>query len=373
MDVKLLACSSIAAASFSVLMFDFLTYVPTTNSRPTTPTAIYSNNATATHTAEVAQSSLAGTAELSTHLPAVASAIQRVRLNSFEHPQIGGVLLPNGVQRAHWSPPTNGLWVTSKPFDTQRLVVLLDPGHGGTDPGAIAHNGLIEKVLTLDIAERTKLYLSKYPNIDVLFTRDDDVGLSRLERVHKISSSDADLVISLHFNDLPQTDIALVETYYAGQSNIQESKDRQREKANGNSAFQNVHRGRSSADFSFTNASRQLANTLQKHVFSEVGLNNPTAHNAGVKNETLFVLTQSYKPGALMELTCLSHPGEAEKLATDEYRNRLSKALANAVLEYRRERIRQPMTFPVIPTTPAALVHWQPTDAKTLLSDPHAV
>jgi len=259
--------------------------------------------------------------------------------NHFAHSPITGFLSPSGFSRSSWQPPATGVAITAKPIEAQRFVVLLDPGHGGIDPGAMSPNGLVEKHLTLDIAQRTRLYLSQFPSIDVILTRETDQGMSRLERIQKIKNSNADLLISLHFNDLPQTDVALVETFYAGNRTARASLNKQQDDGklvlNNNKTNQQYR----SNKFSFTQSSQQLAAILQRNIFNEIRSTNSSVVNAGVKKDRLFVLTGSNKPSALIELTCLSNPAEANRLITNEYRNRLSKAIADGILQYHQSKL----------------------------------
>lgn len=208
-------------------------------------------------------------------------------------------------------------------LDKDRLVVVLDPGHGGIDPGSEAPNGLVEKVLTLDMAKRVELFLSEIENVDVVMTRTKDVGMSRQNRVNKIKAVNADVVVSLHFNHLPQTDINLVETFYADRHNIIESLTKQKKSPG-------------SVNLDYTNASRTLAHIMHNKVFNEVAnANAPGAViDAGVKRETLFVLTRSSTPGVLLELTCISNPAEADRLATPEYRDQLAASIADGLRDY---------------------------------------
>ncbi len=205
--------------------------------------------------------------------------------------------------------------------EKRRLVVALDPGHGGTDPGSMAPNGLVEKELTLDMAKRVELFLSEIDNVDVIMTRSTDRGMSRQSRVNKIKAVNADVVVSLHFNHLPQTDINLVETFYADRHNIVESLEKQ-------------NRNASSVNLDFTHASRDLANILHRKVVNEVSNVNEDVLDAGVKADTLFVLTRSFTPGVLLELTCISNPAEAERLATPAYRNQLAASIADGLRDY---------------------------------------
>ena len=218
----------------------------------------------------------------------------------------------------------------SKP--NEKFVIMLDPGHGGSDPGSIGHNGLQEKVLTLEIAKRTQLFLSEIDNIEVVLTRNGDNGMSRKNRVRKVKQSNADMVVSLHLNHLPQTDVNLVETFYAAPHNILESIEKQRadESKNGMVKTAATH----NHDLSFTKGSRQLATLMQKRVFDEVISNNPDTDNAGVKEDTLYILTRSFTPGVLIELSCLSNIQEAERLNDPAYRDKLAAALADGIRDY---------------------------------------
>ncbi len=221
--------------------------------------------------------------------------------------------------------------------DVEDFIVMIDPGHGGSDPGSRAPNGLLEKDLTLDIAERTQLFLSEVPGLKVVTTRSGDTGLSRQRRVNAIRASGADMVVSLHFNHLPQTDITLVESFYAGRSNILESRSLQRE------AGAVLHTNDSDIDLTFTEGSARLAKLVQNRVFNQVRSESPETIDAGAKQDTLFVLTRSFVAGTLVELTCISNPEEAERLTSETYRNDLAAGIADAVRDYRESLKSRPL------------------------------
>jgi N-acetylmuramoyl-L-alanine amidase len=81
-------------------------------------------------------------------------------------------------------------------------VVVLDPGHGGADPGVTAE-GLVEKDLALALARRVKLEVERRSSVRVILTRDDDRDLSLDQRAERANRARADLVVSLHFDGLP--------------------------------------------------------------------------------------------------------------------------------------------------------------------------
>lgn len=221
---------------------------------------------------------------------------------------------------------------------------MLDPGHGGSDPGSIGHNGLMEKDLTLDIAKRVRLYLDEHADIEVRLTRYNDNGLSRQERVDAIRRAKADVVISLHFNHLPQSEINLVESYYASRPLVEKSLAVQFAAQQGQKEITLHHTQQArNTDLAFTDDSQRLASTLQQHVFSEVSFEKGDVKNAGIKQKMLYVLTRSMLPGALIEISCLSHEAEAERLANEDYRSRLAASLVDGIRNYHDKLKRDPL------------------------------
>lgn len=255
---------------------------------------------------------------------------------------VAPLLAPDGIERHHWRSFDHVEPVPATPDDDrERFVVVIDPGHGGSDPGAEGPNGLLEKHLTLDIARRVRLFLSELDDVEVVLTRERDRGLSRQSRVSRVRASEADLFVSLHFNHLPQSEITLVESFYAGPENIAESRALQRSDVGSG----HLHRaaGKPLADLAFTRGSARFARLAQRRVFDEVGRGNRRALDAGVKSDTLFVLTRSFTSGALIELTCLSNAGEAERLTDEGYRDDLAAGLADAIREYRASLATRPL------------------------------
>jgi len=230
------------------------------------------------------------------------------------------------------SPAPPATW--RDPFG-ERFVVVIDAGHGGNDAGTRAADGLLEKDLTLDLSFRLRARLLGIQGVHVVLTREQDVWLSRAERAAAVREADADLLISLHFNDLPQREITLVETYYAHASNIVDSRTRRREGLGVAGVPESIDPDEPS-DITFTRGSARFAALVQQHVFAAVVAGNERAIDAGVKRDTLFMLTRAATSGALVEITCLSNAAEAERLRGDAYLDELAVALATAVDAYRQ-------------------------------------
>lgn len=269
-----------------------------------------------------------------TDLPADILAALPFSTNATGQPTITGFLTPQGFKRPHWQHFGNDPVIIPESVHKEKFIVMLDPGHGGSDPGAVAKNGLQEKDLTLDIAKRIKLFLSEFDDVEVVLTRNHDHGLTRQSRVNRIKHSEADMVISLHFNHLPQPDLNIVESFYAGPKNVAKSRAHLAQRALARAGNIRHISSRGGVDISFTQGSKRLAKTLHQRIFAEVSFENESVQNAGVKEKTFYVLTQSYKPGTLIEITCLSNPREAARLRTDEYKNRLAASLADGIRNY---------------------------------------
>ncbi len=281
------------------------------------------------------------------------------------HQVFANLLQPEGFKRSDWqafehiklqnaafkltslSPVPSITEKNDTDAEPATFTVLIDPGHGGWDPGSVAHNGLQEKHLTLDIARRVELFLSEVPDINVILTRTEDVSLRRKARVQKIKDAATDLVVSLHFNHLPQPNVNLVESFYASSDDIIESqKLREPPQASTGNFYQVMTHEPATyktADLSFTRGSERLANILHKRVYDEVSLDNKKVIDAGVKTDMLYVLTRSFTPGVLMELTAISNIEEAERLTDENYRNRLAAALVDGIRNYRESLRKNPL------------------------------
>ena len=259
--------------------------------------------------------------------------LAKTAASSLELQAFTPLLEAEGFARTRWQDFNYDMGVTYKHNMVEPFVVMIDPGHGGIDPGSVGYNGLVEKDLTLDIAQRVRLFLTEFDDIDVHLTRNYDHGLSRQSRVSAIQRSDADMVISLHFNNLPEDNVNVVESYFAGPANIVESVTDRRAKDSlplhhiSNKSMRDV-------DLGFTSGSARLAKSLHQRMYSEVSFGDREVYDAGVKQETLFVLTRSFTPAVLLEISCLSDDEEADRLLTEEYKNRLAAALVDGIRDY---------------------------------------
>ncbi|MDQ0272621.1 N-acetylmuramoyl-L-alanine amidase CwlD [Cytobacillus purgationiresistens] len=187
-------------------------------------------------------------------------------------------------------------------------VILLDPGHGGPDGGA-GKGDTLEKDIALDVSLRLRDYLQEQGAL-VMMTREDDRDLAPEEtkgysrrkvedlkkRLDMINHSDAEFYVSIHLNAIPSSKWSGAQTFYA--PHIIEN----------------------------TRAAKFIQDELIRN------LENTTRRAKQLKN--VYILENSKKPGALVEIGFLSNPSEKELLKQDEYQDKVAAAIFNGILRY---------------------------------------
>jgi N-acetylmuramoyl-L-alanine amidase len=199
----------------------------------------------------------------------------------------------------------------------QPLVVVLDPGHGGQDSGAICGT-VAEKDLTLDVALRTELLL-RADGYTTVLTRENDRYLSLAERAAVGNREDNSLFVSIHFNDEVRATVSGVETYYA---------PRQSASRLGFLAWLPfLQRPEASL---LTARSESLASYIQAALIARTG-----AVNRGIKSEQFYVIANVRHPAALVEGGFITNKSDVTRLTTTEYRQQIALAISDGVHRYR--------------------------------------
>ena len=211
--------------------------------------------------------------------------------------------------------------------DRPRRIVL-DPGHGGKDPGARRPRlGLIEKSLTLDLAKRLARRL-RAEGYEVTLTRENDRFLPLPERARIANQLRADLFLSLHMNASEKTEVEGVESYVLTPSG-QPSTGRLRMVA----ADRKSHRGNG----------QDARNTLLGFYVQRALVRALPTPDRGLKRARFAVLRDLEMPGALIEAGFISHAKEGRNLGSAGYRDRVADAITEGVLAYARtvDRLRK--------------------------------
>ena len=217
-------------------------------------------------------------------------------------------------------------------FDASRRTVsriVLDPGHGGFDKGATGPAGLNEKDVTLDIAKRAQPILQR-AGIDVVLTREDDRYVTLEERTARANQLGADVFVSIHCNAAESHARHGVETYV-----LDTTRD---EIAQRVAARENGASTQATAELGSILANMRLAELLQKAAMASIKPAHADVLDGGVHYAGFYVLVGARMPAILFETSYISNPAEETRLASDDYKNRLADAIANAIRAYREGR-----------------------------------
>lgn len=226
------------------------------------------------------------------------------------------------------------------PLPTGRRVerIALDPGHGGSDPGATGGLGIREKDVVLDIAHRAAPLLARELGISTLLTRDLDVRVPLEERVARANAFGADLFVSIHCNADPSRSARGVMTFVLddSQSGHHVSSALERENAAPNADAAELSRFLEQFDDVATAAhSTTFAHLLQRATLASLAAGYPEAVDGGVHGAGFYVLAGARMPAVLFETSFVSNALEERYLRTARYRQKLADAIVNAVRAYR--------------------------------------
>lgn len=225
------------------------------------------------------------------------------------------------------------------PIDVRGVsTVVLDPGHGGKDPGAIGVGGIREKDITLDLARRLRPRLEAR-GFDVVLTRDDDRFLSLEERTAIAAGSGGDLFVSLHANASRKRSIHGVETYFLDTDNRRQSlRVAARENGMAPSDFDQLDRTLVRLRLAENSEySSRLAELIQSYVARGVGRRFRGVQDLGVKRGPFYVLFLSSMPSVLFESGFVTHALEGRRLRNPSYLDEIAEAIARALSAYRRQ------------------------------------
>jgi N-acetylmuramoyl-L-alanine amidase len=235
------------------------------------------------------------------------------------------------------TPPTAN--VGSGPRPLRRVVV--DAGHGGSDPGAIGPSGLREKDVTLAIAKSVAPLVAKDLGAEVRLTRGNDAFVSLEERAAAGNAFEADVFLSIHCNAAEQKNRRGVEMYVLDTAR-DEIATRVAARENGGASAAPGELRAILDDLKLAelgNRSHHLASLLQKATMSSLhggsGADFGDVVDGGVHGAGFFVLVGARMPAVLMEVSFISNPVEEGYLGKAEYRSRIVDAIVNALRAYR--------------------------------------
>jgi N-acetylmuramoyl-L-alanine amidase len=215
--------------------------------------------------------------------------------------------------------------------------VVIDPGHGGKDPGTINTSlGLDEKSITLDIAKRLNAILNEHAELEIILTRPRDEYVALEERAAIANSNQGDIFISIHTNSAPRKTARGIESYYlnvtadpramevAAQENAMSSKSMAEMRTILDQILQN----------SKISESKILAQYIQESMVDNLKIKYDWIENLGVKKAPFYVLLGAQMPSALVEVSFLSCREEAKRLALPAYRQAIAAGLYLGIINF---------------------------------------
>ncbi|OGW43852.1 MAG: hypothetical protein A2Y66_05585 [Nitrospirae bacterium RBG_13_41_22] len=223
--------------------------------------------------------------------------------------------------------------------------IVIDPGHGGHDPGAVGLKGLYEKDVVLDVALKLKEILLSNPLNEVILTRETDVFLSLEKRTAIANKKNADLFVSIHANASPRRTAKGVETYLLNWADDEEAmRVAARENAISLNKMKAINRQMQMdvLDIIKSDLMRQnkrdesikLAHYIQKSIVSTLNNNRENTLDLGIKQALFYVLFGARMPSVLVEVSFISNPEEERLLSSDYYRMQIAEAIAGGLNKY---------------------------------------
>ena len=218
-------------------------------------------------------------------------------------------------------------------------TIIIDPGHGGKDPGAVGYRGTLEKDVALDVAKRLEKKISRNMSVKTVLTRDEDIFLKLDERKQIANDNNGSLFISIHANAAQDRRASGFETFLIGPNKneaavrvaTRENAVLELEGFSGKKLTNEDLIQATIAQSAFASKSEQFAALVQEEIGKRV-----TSRNRGVKQAGFYVLWGASMPNVLVELGFISNLSEEKKLRSSQYRETLATAIFRAVEKYEK-------------------------------------
>ncbi|MGQ1889761.1 N-acetylmuramoyl-L-alanine amidase family protein [Thermophagus sp. OGC60D27] len=226
----------------------------------------------------------------------------------------------------------------------QLKTVVIDPGHGGKDTGAVGRQHK-EKDIVLDIALRVKDYLKKYlPELNVIMTREKDVFVPLDERARIANENDADLFVSIHANSIRNSRIYGAETFVLGLHRSEENLEVAK-KENSVIVLEDDYKAKYEG-FDPNSTESYIIFELMQNVYLDQSIGFASAvqdqfknrvgrYDRGVKQAGFLVLRETAMPGVLVEVGFISNRSEERFMASESGKVYLASAIFRAIRDYK--------------------------------------
>ncbi len=233
--------------------------------------------------------------------------------------------------------PTASGYTLARQLGLDARTIVIDPGHGGSDPGCLGLAGQKEKDVVLDVSLRVKKLLAD-AGLNVLLTRESDVFIPVESRNILANNRNADLFVSIHANASFNRQRAGVETYFLNLSpDPSVIEVAARENATSTATLSQFKDIMQKILIKNTKApeSRDLAQKIQKNLVQYLSKTYGGIKDLGAKGGPFWVLIGSSVPSVLVEVSHLSNSAEEARLKSEDYRQRVAEGIARGILAYR--------------------------------------
>jgi len=240
------------------------------------------------------------------------------------------------VKNASQAQPTDSGYSMARQLGLGIKRIVIDPGHGGKDPGCIGSRKTHEKAVVLDIAKRLQNLLRTRRGLEVIMTRETDIFVPVENRPVIANQKKADLFISIHANANPRKNYYGTATYFLNFSTDPS--------VNATAARENATSTKSIADMkeiitkiaqnSKIKESKELAVLIQECLTSRLKKSNKYTKDLGVKGGPFWVLIGGEMPSVLVETCHLSNSREEELLRKPEFRQEIAEGIFQGIIQY---------------------------------------
>lgn len=242
-------------------------------------------------------------------------------------------------------PVRRGIWKADQPDKNVSLArqlglsvkkIILDPGHGGKDPGCILKGGIKEKDIVLELAKILAQRIREKIGCEVILTRDKDVFLSLEQRTALANVNKADLFISLHVNAHRRKSIYGLETYFLNMATDKQAvMVAARENATSEKNISDLETILNSLMLNTKiSESSKLAHEVQSGMVGSIKQSYQTVKSLGVKQAPFYVLIGAEMPAILVETGFITNPTEKKRLLNPAYRTRLADGITQGIALY---------------------------------------
>ncbi|MFQ5894491.1 MAG: N-acetylmuramoyl-L-alanine amidase [Nitrospinota bacterium] len=225
----------------------------------------------------------------------------------------------------------------SERFRRGLVTVVIDPGHGGRDPGAIGRYGVREKEVALNLARILRQELRpRFGRNRILLTREEDVFLTLEGRTAIANAREADFFLSIHLNASPRSAARGIETYLLSEASSRRALE-VAARENGTTMDQLTDLQKILSDLvhrSKVDESTPLAQRIQDSLVGRLSRRYRGVRDLGVKRAPFYVLLGAQMPSVLVEAGFVTNPLEARRLRSRTYRREIARALAAGILRF---------------------------------------